>query len=113
MQRYAQNMHVHVKAKLGSIEKHMCQGLMRSSAALHLAGLIHPRPAPFNTEEQYYEQRFFIFTQLAAPAPLSYEDYCSAMNLSGIAFCISEVRPILSWSYRKCMPDPSTNRSDI
>ena len=61
----------------------MCQGLMRSAAALSLTGLLKGRPMPFNTEEQYFEQRFFILTQVAAPAPLSYDDYASVMNLDG------------------------------
>lgn len=72
-----------VQSASASVEKCMCQALMRITAGLYLAGLLNPRPTPFNTEEQYYEQRFFIFTQLAAPAPLSYEDYATAMSLSG------------------------------
>ena len=64
----------------------MSQGLMRSAAALSLAGSLKQRPTPFNTEEQNFEQRFFVFTQVAAPAPLSYEDYSSAMNLDGNTF---------------------------
>lgn len=70
---------------LGSVQKHMCQGLMRSAAALLLAGMVKPRPMPFNSEEQYFEQRFFVFTQIAAPAPLSYEDYSTVMSLAGWA----------------------------
>ena len=61
----------------------MSQGLMRSAAALYLAGSLEQRPIPFNGEEQYFEQRFFVFTQVAAPAPLSFDDYSSAMNLQG------------------------------
>lgn len=84
-----------MQGALGSVEKHMCQGLMRSAAALHLAGLVSPRPNPFNTEEQYFEQRFFMFTQVAAPAPLSYEDYSQMMNLSG-AYLLLIIMPMPS-----------------
>ena len=70
---------------LGAAEKHMSQGLMRSAAALYLAGSLKQRPTPFNAEEQYFEQRFFVFTQIAAPAPLSFDDYSSAMNLEGVS----------------------------
>lgn len=63
-------------------ERKLCQGTMRLAAALQKAGLIKARPAPYNTEEQYFEQRFFVFSHLRMPAYLSYDAYAAAMDLS-------------------------------
>ena len=56
---------------------------MPTFSSWQVAGLLEPRPSLFNTEENYFEQRFFVFTLLQAPAPLTYDDYAASMNLSG------------------------------
>jgi len=85
-----------MQAKIGVMEKQMCQGLMRATAALKLSGALPPRPAPFNSDEQYFEQRFFFMSTLSAPAPLTYPDYATAMNLSGTRTSIAKRRVSIS-----------------
>ena len=57
--------------------------LMPTISSWQVAGLLEPRPSLFNTEDNYFEQRFFVFTLLQAPAPLTYDVYAASMNLSG------------------------------
>lgn len=70
---------------------------MRLAAALQKAGLVKGRPAPFNTEEQYFEQRFFVFSHLRLPSYLTYDAYAAAMDLSSEA----SLKPFLRKSQQK------------
>lgn len=65
------------------VELQVCQGLVPLAAALQVGGLTPLRPQAFNTEEQVFEQRFFVFSPLLAPPYFSYDDYKEATNLAG------------------------------
>jgi hypothetical protein len=65
------------------VERVLCQALMRVAAGLTRAGHLPPYPAPFNAEEQRFEQRFAALHRLQRPEPLPYQQYARSVDVSG------------------------------
>ena len=63
----------------------MCQALFRQAVGLQLAHKISTPDFPYNQEEQRFDQRFAAYFSLTNPAPLDYQQYKTAMNVTGEA----------------------------
>ena len=59
---------------------------MRLTAGLAASDIMRPLPAPYNGEEQRFEQRFGFMHHLAAPEPLFYHQYAENMAGDGAAW---------------------------
>lgn len=66
------------------VGRQMCQALMRVATGLMTCGAIANLDMPFNSESTRFEQRFAAFGFMQRPMPLVYEQFTSAMDVSGV-----------------------------
>ena len=63
--------------------RQMCQAMFRLAVALQMIGQLPGPAAPYNSEEQRYEQRFMAYFALTSPQHLDYLQFEEAMNVKG------------------------------
>ena len=68
------------------VGRQMCQALMRVATGLMACGAVANPDMPFNSESTRFEQRFASFGFMQRPMPLVYEQFTSAMDISGMLF---------------------------
>ena len=61
----------------------MCQAMFRLAVGLQMVGRLPGPAAPYNSEEQRFEQRFMTYFPLASPQHLDYLQFEEAMNVKG------------------------------
>ena len=66
------------------VGRQMCQALMRVATGLMTCGAMANPDMPFNSESTRFEQRFAAFGFMQRPMPLLYEQFTSAMDVSGM-----------------------------
>lgn len=84
------------QVRMAGVERLLCQAHMRLAAGLLRAGHLQPFPAPFNSGEQHFEQRFAALHPLQRPEPLSYQQYARSMDVSCEPLSFPAYRAILS-----------------
>ncbi|CAG9461446.1 unnamed protein product [Pedinophyceae sp. YPF-701] len=64
----------------------LCSCMTRMCAALRLCGLLPPAfEGPFNSEEQWFDQRFMSFHFVPRPEPLAYADYLASTDTANVS----------------------------
>lgn len=77
------------------VGRQMCQALMRVATGLMTCGAVANLDMPFNSESTRFEQRFAAFGFMQRPMPLVYEQFTTAMDVSGM-FLIT-LSPLCCW----------------
>jgi len=67
------------------LQKSLSQGLLRMMAGLALDGTVEVKPGPFNSECEWFAQRFAAFHHLSRPDPLTYEQYVDSVDMTGVS----------------------------
>ncbi len=61
----------------------MCQAMFRLAVGLQMIGRLPGPAAPYNSEEQRFEQRFMAYFPLSSPQHLDYLQFKEAMDVKG------------------------------
>ena len=61
----------------------MCQAMFRLAVGLQMIGRLPSPAAPYNSEEQRFEQRFMAYFPLSSPQHLDYIQFKEAMDVKG------------------------------
>ena len=63
--------------------RQMCQAMFRLAVGLQMVGRLPGPAAPYNSEEQRFEQRFMAYFPLSSPQHLDYLQFEEAMSVKG------------------------------
>jgi len=63
--------------------RQMCQAMFRLAVGLQMIGQLPGPAAPYNSEEQRFEQRFMVYFPQTSPQHLDYLQFEEAMNVKG------------------------------
>ena len=74
------------------VGRQMCQGLMRVAMGLMACGALPNPDMPFNSELTRFEQRFAFLGFMQRPVPLVYDQFCTAMDVTGQCCCSSSAQ---------------------
>ena len=91
--------------------RQMCQAMFRLAVGLQMVGRLLGPAAPYNSEEQRFEQRFMAYFPQTSPQHLDYPQFEEAMNVKGAHDPHSDHRSAMSYAcrakYRLEVHDPN------